>query len=271
MDISNKNTANSIHHSQAELAQYHQQLEEKDKEIETLRAKVGLLRDWYHDIRTPLGPIIGVPRVLLHTELTDEQREHIVLLRDCGEQLLHMINAVIDFVDLETKDICLRKAPFELRKCLEFVVENARQKAPQPDTQVKCSFDDLVPQTIVHDEVQISKILYLLTVEALLVTGQKEATVFVTIEEPESLPINLVNLRFIISTPRMSLFPSNLREVQCFLQQNEEELHSYFRGMNLVKRLGDLLGGSMRMEIDDDNRVHFLFILPCEVVTDPHI
>jgi signal transduction histidine kinase len=48
----------------------------------------------HSELRTPLNGIIGIAELLSHTELTSEQKEHIVSLKTCSRALLNNINDV---------------------------------------------------------------------------------------------------------------------------------------------------------------------------------
>ncbi len=69
-----------------------------------------------HEIKTPLNGIIGMNRLLLETDLTQEQQEYSKTIRSCGEALLTTINDIFDYSKLENGSINIENIHFDLRK-----------------------------------------------------------------------------------------------------------------------------------------------------------
>src|SRR5690606_12311486 len=63
-------------------------------------AKSRFLAAVSHELRTPLNAIIGFSDMLLHREisgdLTAKQSENIALIREAGNHLLSVVNAILD-------------------------------------------------------------------------------------------------------------------------------------------------------------------------------
>ncbi len=72
-----------------------------------------------YEIRTPLNSIIGLTSMLSDTNISEEQRYYIDMLKDSGYDLLKVVNDVVDFIKLENKKITLVNSVFSLKKCLK--------------------------------------------------------------------------------------------------------------------------------------------------------
>ena len=104
------------------------QLRTAELEAALLRAEVGtrakgeFLAVMSHEIRTPLNGILGTTELLGLSQLDDEQREHVQLVRRSGQMLLTIINDVLDFSKIEAGKLELHPRDFDLTAELEGVV-----------------------------------------------------------------------------------------------------------------------------------------------------
>lgn len=83
-----------------------------------------------HDLKTPLSAFTAVPDILLGDDnLTEDQREFILLIRDAGTRMLSMINLSLDLFKMETGTYTLPLARFDLAELAVQAVRQARAAA----------------------------------------------------------------------------------------------------------------------------------------------
>ena len=80
--------------------QYQERIDKLEKDL--VKCKVGLntVAQSVHEIRTPLGAVLGCTVILEKMALSGEQRQQVEMIRRWGEDLLHILNNVFDTVKI---------------------------------------------------------------------------------------------------------------------------------------------------------------------------
>ncbi len=144
------------------------------------RAKSEFLANISHEIRTPMNGVLGMAQVLESTPLSDEQREHLRLIRDSGDMLMALIDDLLDLARIEAGKLDLHKAPRPLPETLSDIVALFKARAEENGTTLAFLHAPDTPQFAVFDQLRVRQCMGNLVSNAVKFTRNGAVTVDLT-------------------------------------------------------------------------------------------
>jgi len=225
------------------------------------RAKGEFLANMSHEIRTPMNGVLGMVELAQETELTDEQREYLRLIRSSGESLLRIINGILDFSKIEAGRLDLEPAPFKLDDVLQPGLRLLGFRAAEKGIGFQATLDPELPP-LVGDADRLSQVVVNLTGNAIKFTERGE--VQVTLHARERGP-GEVTVRFSVQDTGIGIPVEKQGLVfEAFAQADGSTTRKYGGtglGLAISQRLVRLMGGELHLESEPGAGSTFWFDL----------
>lgn len=213
------------------------------------RAKAEFLASMSHEKRTPMNAILGMSELLGETALGPEQRKYLKIMNDNGSALLSLINDILNLAKIESGQMRLENAPFNLERLLDGMAETFGPRAHEKGLELAFRIMPDVPLNLTGDPLRLRQILINLIGNAIKFTERGEIVLTVA---NEALTADAGLLRFALADTGVGIPEGQLDEIFADFSQADSSTARRFGGSGLglaiVRRLLKLMGGDIRVE-----------------------
>lgn len=229
-------------------------------------AKSSFLANMSHEIRTPINAILGMNEMILREEKDPAIRGYDGNIQASGNSLLSIVSDVLDISKIESGKLEIIPVDYEVNSLISDCCNMAagRAKAKELELLVECA--DNVPMKLCGDETHIRQIIMNLLTNAVKYTEKGTVKLIVSGRFTDGGFV----LKVDVSDTGIGIAEENLPQLftqfQRFDLQRNRNIEGTGLGLSIVKRLCDLMSGTITARSVLGSGSTFTVELPQKVV-----
>ena len=234
----------------------------KDFAESSNKAKTEFLANMSHEIRTPLNGIIGFSKLLLNSELSHIQKQHLETVNQSAESLLEVVNDILDLSKIEARKLTLHYEKCNLENIVNESVDMMKFMAHQKNLELIVNIHPLVPFNILIDAIRLKQILQNLLSNAIKFTTRGQIEIEITVDE---ISDENFLIKFQVKDTGIGIKKENRNKIlEAFTQEDNSTTRNFGGtglGLTITDSLLKLMNSELKIESEEGKGSTFSFKL----------
>ena len=242
---------------------------EKEKAEAANLAKSQFLANMSHEIRTPMNGILGFLQLLEGSDLNEDQKDFIQIIKNSSDSLLKVINDILDISKIEAGMMQLEQISFNIRSLIEDTVFLFDSRAREKGLELNMMISSSIPEHVKGDPTKIRQIMNNLINNAVKFTCKGEICVEVTAVKENKEEVELL---FKIIDTGIGMSENEIKKLFIpFSQIDSSTTREYGGtglGLSICRKMVNLMNGTISVNSEKGKGTIFSFSLPLIKVED---
>ncbi len=238
---------------------------------EASRAKSDFLANMSHEIRTPINAVLGMDEMILRESDDESIITYANNIKTAGNTLLGLVNDILDFSKIEANKIEIIPVDYDLAAMINDLVNMIYTRADDKGLEMHLDFDSELPRRLNGDEMRIKQVITNILTNAVKYTKKGSITFHIGYEknvyEPDSIFLHVS-----VSDTGIGIREEDMSRLFSEFERIDEEKNRHIEGtglgMNITKRLIEMMGSTLHVESTYGEGSIFYFSLKQRVVDD---
>ncbi|MEG2498450.1 hybrid sensor histidine kinase/response regulator [Brevundimonas sp.] len=208
-------------------------------------AKTQFLANMSHEIRTPLNGVVAMADVLHRSDLKDKDRDLVDVIRSSAGTLEGLLNDILDSARIESGELRLEAAAFNICAMLEGVQQLWNVRARDKGVQLDLLGCPELDRVVTGDVARLRQVLNNLVSNALKFTDTGTVTI-------RAEPLEGDHIRFSVTDTGVGFDEAVRQRLFARFQQADESITRRYGGsglgLSISQNLIALMGGDMNCE-----------------------
>lgn len=224
-----------------------------------------LLANVNHELRTPLNAIIGIGYLLKKTELNQQQIEYTDIIKRSADNLLIIINDFLTLSSINAGQLEFKEEVISIKQMLKDFSSIYKSTIDEKGIEFRISADVNLPHHFYGDMTRLNQIIQNVLNNAIKFTTEGSVSLFVKVLEKVD---DICQLEFVIEDTGIGIPKHRQNEIfESFVQVKEtkKDFMGTGLGLNIVKKLVQMMKGSIKLESEPNKGSKFSISLPLRI------